>query len=274
MWHPTGLSGIAWENEKSVVVPMEKQFTIIGGDRRQRAAAGVLEQAGFTLAFETGYEAADYLLLPMSASPEQLALLHRAVPGAVAFGGRVPRQETPVPVIDYYRREELIRLNAVPTAEGCIGLLLQNRCRTLWQSPLLVLGFGRVAQAVALRCQSLGARVTVAARSPEARAWAAALDLTALPLEALDSLLPGFDAVVNTIPAPVLGEQRLRRLPPDSLVVDLASSPGGTDLAAAKRLGIRAIPALGLPGKWAPVTAGELIGQTVLNILRERGELA
>lgn len=256
-----------------MVVPMEKQFTIIGRDRRQQAAAGVLERAGFRLDWEERLERADYILLPMSPAPEQLALLGRAGPGAVAFGGRLFSQSYPVPVIDYYRREELIRLNAVPTAEGCIGLLLQNRSRTLWQSPILVLGFGRVAQAVALRCQALGARVTVAARSPEARAWAGALDMEAAELSRLEELLPGFDTVVNTIPAPVLGSQRLSLLPAHSLVIDLASHPGGTDLSAARALGVRAIPALGLPGKWAPVTAGELIGQTVLNILRERGEL-
>ncbi len=50
-------------------------------------------------------------------------------------------------------------------------------------------------------------------------------------------MLPGFDVVVNTIPAPVLGERELAAMPGGSLVVDLASLPGGTDFEAARELG-------------------------------------
>ena len=53
-------------------------------------------------------------------------------------------------------------------------------------------------------------------------------------------------------------------------MIDLASKPGGVDFEAAKRLGVRVIWALSLPGKVAPITAGEIIKDTVLNILKER----
>ena len=58
--------------------------------------------------------------------------------------------------------------------------------------------------------------------------------------------------------------------PPGALVIDLASSPGGTDFAAAKELGIRAEHALSLPARCAPQTAGELVADTVQTILQER----
>jgi dipicolinate synthase subunit A len=54
--------------------------------------------------------------------------------------------------------------------------------------------------------------------------------------------------------------------------VDLASKPGGTDFAAAQRLGCKAIHALSLPAACAPDTAGEAVARTVLTILREREE--
>jgi len=44
------------------------------------------------------------------------------------------------------------------------------------------------------------------------------------------------------------------------------------DFDAASRLGVKVIWALSLPGKVAPVTSGEIIAETVLNILSERGE--
>lgn len=46
-------------------------------------------------------------------------------------------------------------------------------------------------------------------------------------------------------------------------MIDLASAPGGVDLAASRELGKTAVLAPGLPGKVAPVTAGRLLAQVV-----------
>ena len=114
--------------------------------------------------------------------------------------------------------------------------------------------------------------MTVCARRPEQRALAESLGLRAAPLTALAGLAPAFDTVVNTIPAPVLGDGVLARLRSGSLIVDLASKPGGIDFAAAQRLGCKAIHALSLPAACAPDTAGEAVARTVLTILQEREE--
>ena len=129
---------------------------------------------------------------------------------------------------------------------------------------------GRYAPGV--RLAALGARVTVAARSPGQRALAMSQGLAAAPMEAVDGLLESTDVAVNTVPAPVLDARRLGLLPKDALVIDLASLPGGTDFEVAKELGVRAIHALSLPARCAPVTAGQFVAQTVLAMLRERGE--
>ena len=89
----------------------------------------------------------------------------------------------------------------------------------------------------------------------------------------LERIAPGFGTVVNTAPAPLLTARVLAALPAGSLIVDLASRPGGTDFAAAKAMGHTAIHALSLPAVYAPESAGEYIARTVLEILRERGDL-
>ena len=61
---------------------------------------------------------------------------------------RLAAREAGLPLIDYFRRPELECLNAVPTAEGCLELLLRLRERTIWESSFLVLGYGRVGRAV------------------------------------------------------------------------------------------------------------------------------
>lgn len=255
-------------------------FAVLGADARQRAAADHLRQQGWQVVGRERLNAADVILLPMPLSGESeelVRLLAGAKPGVQAFGGRVgpaARQaaaQAGIPLRDYLEREELAVLNAVPTAEGCIALLLQNRTRTLWNSPVLVLGYGRCGAALAVRLAALGARVTVAARSPGQRAQAESQALTACGLEGLAQLLPGFETVVNTIPAPVLDRRTLAALAAGSLVIDLASLPGGVDLEAAEALGVRAIRALSLPARCAPVTAGEFVADTVLAMLREEG---
>ncbi|MBQ7858959.1 MAG: dipicolinic acid synthetase subunit A, partial [Faecalibacterium sp.] len=74
----------------------------------------------------------------------------------------------------------------------------------------------------------------------------------------------------NTVPALLLTEAVQQRLPPQSLIVDLASRPGGTDFAAAKAMGHTALHALSLPALCAPESAGEYVAATVLEILAER----
>ena len=44
---------------------------------------------------------------------------------------------------------------------------------------------------------------------------------------------------------------------------------GGVDFEAAKEAGVKVIWALSLPGKTAPITAGKIIKDTILNILNE-----
>ena len=177
------------------------------------------------------------------------------------------------PVIKAHGSSDALAIrNAIPTAEGCIGILLRESTRTLWGANILLLGFGPVGQALGVRLAALGADVTVCARRPEQRALAESLGLRGAELARLGALAPAFDRVVNTIPAPVLTEPVLTALRPGSLIVDLASKPGGTDFAAAQRLGLRAIHALSLPAVCAPETAGEAVARTVLAILREREE--
>ena len=72
------------------------------------------------------------------------------------------------------------------------------------------------------------------------------------------------------VPAPVLTKEKLVLMDKNALIIDLASEPCGTDFAAAEELGITAKKALGLPGKFAPKTAGEILKETVLNVLSEK----
>ena len=254
-----------------------KRFAVVGSDARQAAAGRALARAGYPVGGVQQLPQADCILLPLEQADLPLTqLLGAAKPGALALGGKVTdsamaiARAAGVELVDYFARPELTVYNAIPTAEGCIGILLERRSRTLWGAAVLVLGFGPVGRALAVRLAALGARVNVAARRPVQRAMAEELGLRAVPLTDLAAAAAAFDTVVNTIPAPVLTAQVLAALPKGCLIVDLASKPGGTDFAAARRLGHTALHALSLPTVWAPETAGEVLARTVQAILQER----
>ena len=256
-----------------------KRFAVVGSDARQAAAGRALERAGYAVSGAEQVALADYILLPLPLDESRTPLaelLRAAKPGALALGGRLSVQakviarEAGVELIDYFARPELTVYNAIPTAEGCIGILLRERTRTLWGENLLLLGFGPVGQALGVRLAALGMNVTVCARRAEQRAVAESFGLRGAALSRLDALAPAFDTVVNTIPAQVLTAPVLARLRPGSLIVDLASRPGGTDFDAAARCGHKAIHALSLPAACAPETAGEIVARTVREMLRER----
>ena len=174
---------------------------------------------------------------------------------------------------NYFAREELQLLNAVPTAEGALEIMLKELPVTVFGSRALITGFGRIGKVLARCLLALGAEPTVCARRCEQLAEAEILGCATVSLhddESLEKLLPCFDAVVNTVPAPVFDRRRLARLRKDCLVIDLASKTGIEDMELAKAAGVNVVWALSLPGRTAPVTAGEIIGKTIENMLNER----
>ena len=161
--------------------------------------------------------------------------------------------------------------NALPTAEGAVQLAMEHLPITIHGSKVLVIGFGRVGRLTAQRFQALGAKVSVAARKYDQLAWAQAMGFGGEHLAHLKGWLCGYDLIVNTVPAQVLGREELEDVKPDCLILDLASKPGGVDLEEAARLGRSVVWALSLPGKVAPVSAGAAVRDTVYHILHELG---
>lgn len=222
----------------------------------------------------------DAAVLPMPIKPDfDLSLLDNAVKrgGLVFAGGSFPRLEEycaehGLTLYNYLVREELQLLNAVPTAEGALEIMLRELDITVWGAMVLITGFGRIGEVMARMLTALGSRVTVCARRPEQLAKAECMGCAAVTFsEELDGLLPRFDVVINTVPAVVLDEKRLLLMKKGSLVIDLASKPGTAahPQSAAAQTEARIIHALSLPGKTAPITAGKIIGKTIENILKE-----
>ncbi len=171
-------------------------------------------------------------------------------------------------IFDYLDREELAVLNAVPTAEGAVEIAMKSCPKTIYSSSCLVAGYGRIGKVLSRLLAALGANVTVSARKLNDLTWIRLNGYN--PIHTEDISESGrYDLIFNTIPSMVFDEETLRKTAKKAVVIDLASAPGGVDFEACKKLDITAIHALSLPGKVAPVTAGEIIKNTIYNITEE-----
>lgn len=185
-------------------------------------------------------------------------------------------KEYGVRLYDYFECEELQTKNALPTAEGAIFILMREIPQTVSGLSVAVTGFGRVAKALIQLLLAMGATVTVTARKQSDIDAARVLGCKTVHLtgkEAMKTLSAGQSVIFNTVPHWLFSEDVLSEMSTDTLIIDLASSPGGVDVNAAALHGIRVIWALSLPGKYAPVTAGEIIAESVLSHLRKEGVL-
>ncbi|MGN0661466.1 MAG: dipicolinate synthase subunit DpsA [Oscillospiraceae bacterium] len=288
----------------------DKTFLVAGGDLRQVYLASALAKKYrvYTVGFKssmvsdknvTHFEStdnidvkADYIVLPVPASPdgeniscpfgeekiplEKISELCRG--NAVCFAGKAGRrlkeicEAAEISLCDYMEREELAVLNAVPTAEGALQIALEELPTTIFGQKVLVIGLGRIGKVLAMYLKALGADVTVAARSYSSLAWAQIYGCKPLRIAEMNEVIGKFGLIINTAPSMVIDRSALGRVSTDALIIDLASKPGGVDFEAARRLGRKTIWALSVPGKVAPVSAGEIIASTILNILEERGE--
>ncbi|MBQ4370596.1 MAG: dipicolinate synthase subunit DpsA [Oscillospiraceae bacterium] len=283
------------------------RFAVIGGDMRQLRLAELLAADGhdvkcFAMEREepagvkpcsTAAEAAGgaecvvlplpvcgrdgCLNAPLSDSRHFIESVFAALlPGQLICAGRVTRAEADtaerlgLEITDYYAREELAVMNAAATAEGAIQIAMEETPAMLCGSECLVIGYGRIGKMLSHRLRMLGAEVTVSARRQADKAWIRGFGLKAADTGRLEDALGGADIVFNTVPACVLPRERLALLKPGCICIDLASKPGGMDFSAASALGIKAVWALSLPGRAAPLSAGAAIRDTLYNILEER----
>jgi len=196
-------------------------------------------------------------------------------PGQAVIGGafgdsvHAAAREAGLTEVDLMKRESFALGNAFLTAEGAAECLSSLSDRAIWGSSVLVTGWGRVGKAAARTLSAMGAAVAVAARKASDRAEAMLCGCASLELSAIPAVIDGFDFIVNTVPARVLNEAALGAVPKDSVLLELASAPGGFDRAYAEKLGIRAAYAPGLPGRYAPRSAAELMAAEIYAIAAE-----
>lgn len=270
-----------------------KKYLFVSGDARQQFAAEYIKKNGNEIAFANTFthlralvKWADAIVLPLPVSRDRVhinsmpengiitleEMLFLFEKGMTVYAGMPPfeflqRAESKgVKLYDYYKNEALAIMNSVSTAEGVIYELIEAGNINIFGSKIAVFGYGKAGSAVSQRLLALGAEVTVFARSDKALTQAETDRCKVLSLHSISCSETDFDFVINTVPARVIDEVFLKKLPEHCFVLEIASSPYGIDFDAAQRLGVNVKIAPSLPGRISPKSAGEAIARTILKV--------
>ena len=278
------------------------KLLLIGGDSRQLYMADYLEESGFDVAvyalpeksrkcvknLKKEIENSDAVILPLPVSKDGKHIIS-SVPmketvddiisvirnDSIIFAGMISRSteakltKKGIKYFDYFKREDVTIKNTVPTVQGILKAMIDNIDYTIHSSKCAVFGYGRVGRITADILNSIGAEVTVCVRKTSDMAGAEIKRMKSCYISDFYKISNEFDIIINTVPSPVIDRKILENLKSDCLIIDVASAPYGTDFATAYEYGINAIQCPSLPGKVAPKTAGKIIAEAIINILKE-----
>lgn len=193
---------------------------------------------------------------------------HTLFAGAILPSVKMYCDEHNIPCVDFMKMDEVAIYNSVATAEGTIAEAIQRSPINLSGSPCLVLGYGRCGSTLAAKLKGMDAKVCVAARRSSVLAEAECAGFQTLPFNSVKDSLSEFLFIFNTIPAEFFDESLLREVSKDAIIIDISSNPGCVDQEAAKKLGVTSALCLGLPGKYAPKTSGQILANALLQSLK------
>ena len=159
--------------------------------------------------------------------------------GAFPRGWEKPLEKEGILAVDLMEKTEVVRKNAVATAEGAIAELMKLMPVNVEGSRIVVTGFGTCGKVIAETLYCL-------------------MDLSAGELT-----LSRADGVINTVPARIIGAKEIDEMRRDAALIDIASAPGGCDLEYCKEKGISCKLASGLPGIYSPKTSARILLQAM-----------
>jgi dipicolinate synthase subunit A len=172
-------------------------------------------------------------------------------------------------LVKLFERDDVAIYNSIPTVEGTIMMAIQHTDFTIHGSNIVILGLGRCGMSVARTFHLLGGKVKVGVRKSEHLARITEMALTPFHLNDLKKEVNNADILINTIPFPIVSAAVISKMPAHTLIIDIASKPGGTDFRYAEKRGIKALLAPSLPGIVAPKTAGQILADVLAQLFQD-----
>ena len=268
-----------------------KNIACLGGDERQNYVISKLIENGYNVNFinkiEENTNFYDGIILPLPMTVDNVKInntdieikdfINNINSSQVVFAGKVNEKiirmfnQRNIKMFDYYLRDEFALKNSVPTALGVLNYVLSKTKTVISETTILVIGYGRCARAICKIFDSLGASITAASRRYMTVAEAESNGINGCLIKDMDKFFENTDVIINTVPYPVIDKKYIDKLRKDTMIIDISSAPFGFDYQYAESVGIKIKLLPSIPGKCFPVSAGNIIADTIKNIIEEEG---
>lgn len=162
------------------------------------------------------------------------------------------------------------KVNSILTVEATLKLMIESRDISIYNSNILITGYGFLSKELSKTLSFLGANVSVYLRNKSI--LEKNKNTNKIKFFNLSDIGENqeFDFVINTPNAFIFEKNLYDKYNKKTLFIDLASSPGGFNFDTSKFNNI--IIARGLPSKFSYISAGNLIYETIIKILKEERE--
>ena len=267
------------------------KIIVLGGDERQKYLTENLKSKGFNAEhiynsnnLKNIIKSSDYIVLPLPSTKDKITVFNTISDDKIYISDLqefINEQKVFTCKLmlegkkceDYSTNEAFAIKNAVPTAEGAVALAVLHSKKAIFHSKALVIGNGRIGKILSNTLKNMGADVTVSARRETDLSFIEAFNMKKIETSKIGSVAKNFDFIFNTVDFPVIDTEFLKSVKKDALIIELASHPGGIygDKSAAK---CEIINGQGLPGKFSPITAAEILSETIIKLIADdKGEI-
>lgn len=172
-------------------------------------------------------------------------------------------QENKIRLVSYLTEDIAIKNNYL-TIEGIVEKIATNSDKGIYGSNVLIIGYGKLGTICAKILQAFKANISITCRDKKDFLQAKLNDYQVYSHEKLINIINNFDFIINTVPYPIITHNIIEKITnKEMLIIDVSSRPYGMDHDYARACLLNTLLLPGIPGKVAPKSAGELIGEFI-----------
>lgn len=270
---------------------MKSDLLILGGDQRHAIVLDLFRQQGLSVEYFSDTHREDtqailaclsqsaYILLPMTLGEQTICGIRRAdlleacpanshlFCGIASSAWENACRDKQLCLVQLLQNETLAAENAYYTAEGAIVLAQELRKISLYQSRCVVVGSGRIANALCRMLKIHTPYITVLARNQKRMAELALKQITCLEIGQQEKAFESAEIVFNTVPEPIINPKALCGMAKTGVYVELASAPYGCQWEQIPG-SVQKISGNGLPGRMFPFSAAKSMAKVMVPYLK------
>lgn len=259
------------------------EIGVLAGDLRQHFIYEALKKNNINVAYLYDFKKMDEYIIPIPFTKDKTtinAMLKRRISiedflislpnGCTIYSGNIPQyfidkaNEKNISCVDILKDSNLAWENAYLTAEGLLSEIISSAPFSLKNSNVMIIGFGKCGSNIGNLLKPLCEKVFFYDHTDNNRSRLSSYGFKSIKYNEISDYIPKMNIVINTVPKNVLSEEHLSHASSTAIFYEIASYPFGFHKDVFDEHNLRLVTCPGLPGKYSPKSAGEIISESIL----------